>query len=1166
MKQIALLLALAATGLALFLTFSLLSPGPETPAGAADAELASSEAPERPAPEPAELQTVPEAAPAAPRETTPAPERTELAQISDAAGRSAVQLDVKGRVELPAGMPADDGFAVHVFLTDPALRRPYQEPPASLHGQSPVDPRGDFALQVPETSTELWLVASGKFVVFDVVEVQLPLDEPLVLTPELGGYISVDVTVPPGADLGDEQDDDPWAVRLIPDQVALASQNNPFSMMGGGNTITGRRVEVDPAGLDETGGRLSFEIRGVQPAENYSLTLVPETLAAMHVDSLDVAAGQTISLEWTLGFGSSVSGRVTDLEGRGLADVEIEAVQNPFMFGQGGLEVRETETDEQGRYTLAAVRPGKVVLRYEAEGYLDRNVKLELADGQVLTGQDVQLDAGSAIAGRVTWPDGTGVADVEVEVEFDPSFMGGMEAFNAMRGASGEGDTDAEGNFRVTGLGKGPFVVTVEAERDEDADGREWRARASAVKPDGEDLLLVLEPPMGVAGRVVDDLGDPVTAFSVHARTKTSGMIQGLGAETADGSFEHEEGRFFLEGLRTGTWEILAHQPGYGLGQTQDLVMPALDGEELVLVLERAASIAGVVVDSSGNPVAGAAVGRKRSLANLAASFAPGAEASRATTDEEGRFTLEGLASGSFEAVAEAAEFAPSKPVAVELLPAQTVEDVVLALRTGGRILGVIYDDEGDPWAGQTVLCQDPTLSQGQHWATSDAAGEFVFDHLAPGSWQVMTFPRDSEMPGEGDDDTGQGDLAAIFADMKFTMAEVEEGKDAHVQLGAKPANPVRLTGVVTAGGEAVAGTMLTFVADGVGNLESLKMTSTDKAGRFDVELTKPGRYVINVQHMEGTGQQQNVEMLREIPEQPEAELDIELPVGGITGVVKGPDGRPVPSARVTLGSDGPIANGSFTGGNYAEIWTDEKGRYELRWLRPGEYSVAAGGGFLGGLFGESGEKTYGRQVRRGVRVDEGRMVSGIDFRLSEPGKISGRVVDLSGAAVAEAAIFLRDDEGNPIDRISGIVTDSGGRFEYSSLEPGAYQVVARTGSQVTSEPVTARVREGQAAEVEVAVDDGSMLIVSLTDREGNHVRCEVSVTDSAGNQVNGLWSFNDLMRTFSSGDFSTDEQRVGPLPPGKYKIKAVAADGRDAHKTVTLTGQPERKVKLRLD
>jgi len=51
-----------------------------------------------------------------------------------------------------------------------------------------------------------------------------------------------------------------------------------------------------------------------------------------------------------------------------------------------------------------------------------------------------------------------------------------------------------------------------------------------------------------------------------------------------------------------------------------------------------------------------------------------------------------------------------------------------------------------------------------------------------------------------------------------------------------------------------------------------------------------------------------------------------------------------------------------------------------------------------------------------------------------------------------------------------------------------------------------------------------------------------------------------------SNATFSSSEQRVGPLPDGRYKVTATHADGRTKSRSVRLSGQGERKVKLRLN
>jgi hypothetical protein len=59
--------------------------------------------------------------------------------------------------------------------------------------------------------------------------------------------------------------------------------------------------------------------------------------------------------------------------------------------------------------------------------------------------------------------------------------------------------------------------------------------------------------------------------------------------------------------------------------------------------------------------------------------------------------------------------------------------------------------------------------------------------------------------------------------------------------------------------------------------------------------------------------------------------------------------------------------------------------------------------------------------------------------------------------------------------------------------------------------------------------------------------------------------SLAEIMQAFTNGEFSSKEQKVGPLPPGKYKVTVTTNDGRKTTKPVTLTGQAERKLNVRM-
>lgn len=1065
----------------------------------------------------------------------------------------ALAQQVRGTVEMPQGTPADE-FA-RVVAYEPAAH-------AALHAShvpgelgetlavAEVGVDGGFQIGIPRDRTVLvvlrarYLRSSQSFTVKEGEDLAAPR-----FATELGAWITGRLLLPQGTDLAEQERTDlkvTWAPGGLSD----------FTRVGGAGRIAAERRE---SGL---GAALDFEFTGVSTGFEGDLRVVPESLAAHKSERFTPVAGEHVSLDLPLAQGSTLAGRVLDDSGTGVAGAKLEVATEPVMMGFGGFEVRKGQSDGEGRFTLSHVMPGDLIVRAEAEGHLEGRVELALGEGETRADLRLEVSLGNAIAGRVLWPDGTPAVDVEVEAEFDAANLGGMGAFSAMRGPRGEDDSDENGAFRVTGLGKGPFTVKVEAKRD----GATFQARRDGIAPQTLDLELALAETLAVSGRVVDDTGAPVRAFSVRAIEKTGGMFAGLGGAQASGKFDDEAGEFRLEGLSERTWLVSALGQGYGKGEAVEVTLPGGAQGGLTLRLPRAAAVRGVVLSPEGRPVAGAEVSLKLELANLADMGREGARPS-ATSAEDGTFLLEGLTPGALSLVASAQGYAESAAVPIETAPAEMLADVTLALRMGGRILGEIYDKQGERLAGAPILAQNPANFSGQRWTNSDGNGEFVLDNVAPGTWQVMTMPGRASIDNlEGGD--GGSDFSEFFSEMKFQMAEVIEGQDVHVVLGGRPADPVRVRGRVLAGGVPQAGALINFMADGDGGTAkgtgTFKITTSRKDGAYEIELDGPGGYMVQVQQLVGsTGQQQSVQLHFELPEEREQDLDLALPVGSIAGLVRGPDGEPLAGARVTLSIEGGVSNLTFGGGQYAEIATDADGTYELVWLRAGKYTVSAGGPLMGGMFG-GGEDAPARSVRSGVRVGDGDRVDGIDFRLEAPGRLVGTVVDGAGKPVAEAAVFVRDENGNLLERISLAAADTAGRFTYSGIGAGRYRVHARSTSQVSEEAEVA-VTEGGQTELELVVVPGAVLLITLADEEGEPVDCSVTVTDEEGRQVNGNWSMADLMAMFQAGSFTSKEQRVGPVAPGKYTIHAETSEGLSATKRVTVSDQAERKVNLRL-
>ncbi len=1119
--------------------------------------------------------SAPAAADVAPQVDTPSPHkpaaeaqeppgRTETPRVQRVEGQA---VTVRGRLVLPGTLPSDEQLEVLVFKGsgDPqklALDTPEHEFEAleRLVARTPVERHGRFEVQAPAEG-EAWLALRSRYC-FARSGVELGSNrgaQEVRVETLLGAWVVGRMLLP--ADASPEQRD-----------LAKCDLTLQFDSLRMANVARAASATQLRAYVTRPSPTLEFEFRGVDPQSDYDLRVAPERLAAHKSARFNVTAGARTALEIQLFHGGELRGQVVDERGKPVQSAELVARIDPEMFGQGGYRVRSAKSEPDGSFVLAHLPAGQAQLRVSAKGYLESDANVVIAERESAPTLRVELRDGASIAGRVSWADGQAARDIKVRVTFDASALSGMGAFNAMQGAEGEGSTDPDGRFRVSGLGKGPFTVRAlatpdgrSAERD---DVEAWAARADHVSPGASDVELVLHAPITISGTVRNRRGEPVTDFAVSARQQTGGPIPGLGGEQRKKKFsDSADGAFELRGLTRGQWLVDVSAEGYPRSAPIELqVASEPPPAALEFVLQRGGVIRGVVRDPLGAPVSGATVTLKLSMSEMMRNLRVeeeqgGVAAASALSDAQGQFSLSGLEAGQRLIVARRFDFAESEPFIATVEPESDLTEVVLVLRRGGRILGKVFDSKGEPATGSTIQVQSSADPLNQQFAKSDSRGEFVVAHLPAGDWNVIHLPRQS---GNLRRDDAEADLMSLLSDMQMSSARVVDGEDAEVVLGAPPKDPVTLFGEVRHAGAPVAGAFVTLVADGSGGMEAMKFVRSGADGRYSTELRQPGRYLLTVQKLGSEGEQQTVSRSVEVPQAREHRFDIDLPGGGIRGRVLDPDGAPAAKTRVTLFVDGPVSTSSMFGDQYSEITTDADGRYSLEWLRPGAYTVAAGGAPFGGMFGE-GSARSGRQMKDGVVVRENAFVDGVDFKLRKPGKLTGVVRAADGAPAGGATVFLRDERGRSLERFSMIVTDAAGKFVYDGLEPGAYNVIARTAGEASADSAPVRVRDGEVGEVALSLAPGTMLLVSLSNEQGDLLECSVEVLDDQGRQVNGMLSMAAIMEAFQKGLFSSREQRVGPLAPGRYKVIVRDVAGKSVTKPVTLTGQPERKLNVRL-
>lgn len=1018
-------------------------------------------------------------------------------------------------VIVPSDSPTDDSLRV-IALTRETLGD--NAPGTWLanadgeHFTARVDGSGSARLELP-IDEEFVLLLDGKYL---FIEEAAPAVTDVRLEAQLGAFVS-------GSFTSSQQ-------RSAAGSISLMGMR--FDRRGGGQT---RKVEIAPN---------EFEFRAIDTSLTWMLLPELETGFADSEMGLELTPGEETSVTLELLAGATVRGVVVDDAGAPLANAEVKVANDqPWMPSAGNSE---TESDAQGEFVLTGLAPGKREIQASLDGRLRvRSEKLELADGDEVSDLRLTLKLGAAIRGTVRYPDGTPAAGAGVEAEFlQRRSFGGFG--RTQRRTGGEAETDADGSFVITGLNDGRFTLRAQHEHLEGDATATWRATTENVEGDTQAVELVLSGPVPFNGKVVDDLGEPITVFEIRARSAEDGGPR----EQAE--FEDEEGRFNFAKCGAGDWRITASAEGHSRNEAVELKLPA--GEtELVITLARTGSISGRVVDASGTPVSEATV--RYEIADGNSNPWGGRSGPNTEVDAGGTFSLQDLKAGSATLVAEAEGWADSEAVAVDLPPGGRLEDVVLSLRVGGHITGSVLTPEGDPIAGRRVTWGSNSMGFGSKGETKSAAdGSFEFDHVTPGEWSVTAAPSMAEMGKQMSKGDAETAWVEVMGQMLSESITVADGESVEVYLGGEPRFPVRIVGSVTRAGEPIEGAQVFAVSEGTAVFQGMKTVRTEADGSYSLEVDRPGAYVVSAR--EGVF---GVEIATDIPRVEETRVDLLIPLGSIQGFIEKPDGTRAKGIRMRLQREDGLGRMRF-GSDQAR--TDEEGHYAFDALEPGRYTVRAN---IAGWNGRADER-FGTGIHAGVVVREDGTTNGIDFELTEAGSIAGLVEGTDGSPVAEASIFFRDASGIMVSNVSGTSTDGAGRFKKDGLAPGNYTLSVRADELASEEQLTVRVNSGEDVEAKIVVEKGTRVRVILEDGGGAAQRARVEVFDKDGREVGGLITLKDMQRMFNEGS-STLERVLGPLAPGRYTVRATTLDGKVSEKKVRLRGRrDEKKVKLTLE
>jgi hypothetical protein len=213
------------------------------------------------------------------------------------------------------------------------------------------------------------------------------------------------------------------------------------------------------------------------------------------------------------------------------------------------------------------------------------------------------------------------------------------------------------------------------------------------------------------------------------------------------------------------------------------------------------------------------------------------------------------------------------------------------------------------------------------------------------------------------------------MAKLKMSSAQITDGQETHVVLGAPPQDPVKVHGRVTHAGTPFTGAMVLFIAEGKNVLSSMKTAQIASDGSYAVTIDGPGKFAVTVQKLGGKpGEQSSVEFRETIPAEKDFELDLEMPTARISGLVRDSDGAPIDGATVMMQTEGGITTGSMFGGHHT---TSTDGNGASISMRSARCHVVSAGAVLAA----AQRRGSSRAQPVSVHGDRRRMAQDVDMR-----------------------------------------------------------------------------------------------------------------------------------------------------------------------------------------
>lgn len=500
--------------------------------------------------------------------------------------------------------------------------------------------------------------------------------------------------------------------------------------------VTVRWQAYDAQGRETKAGKGAWDpelgiarVTGLE-AGTYSLSVRLPGSATLVSERVEVAVTEQVVLPAAVPErGLAIAGRVLDgetLQPVTGAEVSCEpGSPSVFRAPDTVLDVPSVLTDTEGTFLLEGLDAGACRALVRAAGFATWRLDGVEPDDVGFDIGDIEMDAGMTIVGQVYDRSDRPITGAVVEI---------TEAATYAYFAQTTVRTDHEGYFRAERLPIGRWKVTARHGEQKAQETVEGGARDTVqadlmlggIQIDGE-IWLGNNRAEGGTLVLTTDGAQAAGVVVMMQRLTADRQIFGVDREPVQFTVS-ADGRFAGNGLEAGRYYASYTPPDAGAAPvTRTLDVPRVESFQCAIQYSDA-SVEGVVVDTGGQPVAGASV---------VASAGDGVQELSAFTDGDGRFMVRGLEPGRLVLTADHTEYSPSEPSELNLRNGSAEGPLVLELRPpdGANIMLAVRAAAGSA-GGAPVYLVGPETTTG----FTDGGGLATFSGISAGSYRPCGF------------------------------------------------------------------------------------------------------------------------------------------------------------------------------------------------------------------------------------------------------------------------------------------------------------------------------------------------------------------------------------------------------------------------------------------